>query len=328
MPTMYELEMAADQLATRLSKDCPPHHLDWFVRDVAKFPGDWGFPQCWVGRPNWSCRDLRTQVSWRLWRMPNHPRRIPRAFWGLPFRVLQTISDGYIQSLWYDAPSGAVRHEWLTQCAINRRFHAAEWRDWLANPWRWYCRFCDFIGDYNPRSRIIAEWLIHKKEWKGWRQPIAVGYAPNGEMSYVEPAALLDEIYNEDLVSGIKTSPERVFRAVLARKSETEMARIAQENALFPKMPWTEIQGVRQIMTARELVEEGRRMYHCVGTYSERCRRAECFILRLPNSTAEILPDGSVYQHRGYNNSNPCKADRDLLTLWMLERKKSENQNH
>jgi hypothetical protein len=162
---------------------------------------------------------------------------------------------------------------------------------------------------------------VAKKDWAGWDRPFPIGYGPDGTMRTVRPQSLLDEVWDPDLVNGVKTSPERVFRAVLARKDEAALARVASENVPFPAMPWTTIPGVEQITTARELVAEGGRMCHCVGGYADACRSGRCFILRLPKSTAEISPGGEVYQHRGYQNAAPPPHDRELLARWMASRK-------
>lgn len=320
MPTLGELSSAARELADCAGSDCAPAYLCWLADNASRRPQDWGFPRSYSGRPNWTANDLRREISAVLWRLPTHPSRIAPAYRGLPFRTLATIADGDMQYLWVDAPSSATRHEWLTATAINRRYRGGEWPEWLSSPWRWFCRHCP-IGHYNPRSRAIAEWLVEKKQWAGWFRPLPIGYGADGQMATIRPQDILDEIEDGDLGSGAKTNPERVFRSVLARKSEDALARIAAENAPFPSMPWTTIPGVEQISSTRALVAEGERMGHCVGAYADRCRAGECFILRLPHSTAEILRDGTVYQHRGQNNADPYPQDRALLARWVASRK-------
>jgi hypothetical protein len=141
-------------------------------------------------------------------------------------------------------------------------------------------------------------------------------------MQAVDPRSILDEVEDADLANGAKTNPERVFRAVFARKSDDALARIVSENAPLAPMPWTTIPGVTQIISASDLIDEGRRMEHCVGVYADRCRRGECYILRLPDSTAEILRDGSVYQHRARKNEDPSPKDTALLARWVASRRK------
>jgi hypothetical protein len=325
MPTLSELRDAAKTLAATAGRDCSPGYLFWLCDNAARRPHDWGFPQSYSRRPNWTADLLREEVSFALWRRPTHPARIARAFSRLPFDTLSKIANGSIESLWPTAPSKAIRHEWLAACSANRQFGGREWEEWLTSPLRWFTRHCP-IGDYVPRSEAIAQWLVAKKTWKGWSRKLPVGYGPDGQMVTVPAVDLLDEIEDGDLVAGPTTSPERVFRAVLARKSEAELARIASLNAPFPEMPWAEIPGVTQIRYARDLVAEGHRMGHCVGSYADRCRRGDCYILRLPHSTAEILPNGSVYQHRSHRNSSPKESDKKLLAKWLADRKVKHNE--
>jgi hypothetical protein len=320
MPTLKQLDQAAERLAEFAGKDCCPQYLFWLAENASRRPQDWGFPRSYAYRPNWAKYDIRREVSRVLWRLPTHPSRVAREFRYLPFRILAEIADGFINLTWPHAPSSKIRHEWLAACSANRQFGGKEWRDWLNNPLRWVCRHCP-IGSYYPRSLLIAQWLEEKKGWKGWTKGMSVGYGPDGTPVTIRPVELLDEVFDDDLTAGIKTNPERVFRAVLKRKSEAELARIAYENAPFPEMPWTEIPGVEQIRYARDLVAEGNRMGHCVGGYADYCRRGGCFILRLPHSTAEILPDGKVYQHRSYQNSEPTQKDQELLARWLANRK-------
>lgn len=148
-----------------------------------------------------------------------------------------------------------------------------------------------------------------------------MGYSPDGSAITISPGNILDEVWDEDLTAGTKTNPERVFRAVLARQTDAMLSYIADQNTPLPGMPWTETHGVTQLRSAREVVAEGQRMHHCVGGYVDACRKGRCFILRLPDSTVEVSPDGSVYQHRARHNTEPGNADKALLARWLSERR-------
>lgn len=319
MPSINELKSAARELAAVAEADCSPEYLFWLAENAARRPQDWGFPRSYATRPNWTASDLRREISYVLWRLPTHPNRIPQAYKGLPFHALATIADGGIVSLWHDAPSSKIRHEWLCAVAVNRRYRAAEWQTWFDAPWAWFTRHCP-IGSFIPRTRRVAEWLVAKKEWAGWHRPLEVGYGPDGQMQIVRPQDILDEVWDED-IPHTKVSPERVFRAALARTSAEMLARIVKDNALLPPMPWTTIHGVEQLTSGSALVAEGVRMNNCVGGYVDACRRGRCYIIRLPNSTAEITPDGAVYQHRGRSNQHPPAGDVALLARWVQTRK-------
>lgn len=319
MPSWVEVEYAARKLAAYLTPRCSVEKFDMFVLGSAERPEHYGFPRSYSRRPNWDASILRTEVSWVLWHTANHPARGGFEYRGLPKWELRMIADGNIRLLWNDeGVTSKLRHEWLTACAVNRRYRGEDWRVWLAHPLTWVCRHAPVHGKgFTPRSLLVASWVEAKKEWKGWHTPLPIGYGADGEMSYIDPVAMLDEVWDEDLYQGIKSSPERVFRAVVARTSAEALDRLARENAAFPVMPWKPIQGITQIMTAADLVAEGERMKHCVGGYVEACRGGRCIIVKLSSSTAELSADGYVRQHRGYKNSTPPAEDVNLLDRWV-----------
>lgn len=319
MPSWIDVEDAARKLANYLTPRCSVEKFQTWIQGAAERPANYGFPRSYARRPNWDASILRTEVSWVLWHTANHPAKGGFEYRGLPKWELSVIADGNISRLWSGAGvTSKLRHEWLTACAVNRRYRGEDWRVWLEHPLSWVCRHAPVRG-FVPRTLLIASWLEAKKEWKGWKTQIPVGYGANGEMSLIDPVAMLDEIWESDLTHGIKSSPEKVFRAVLARTSSEELERMARENLPLPVMPWEPIQGITQILTAADLVVEGERMKHCVGGYVDACREGQCFIVRLRNSTAEITPDGYIHQHMGYKNSTPPEADRSLLERWQQE---------
>lgn len=327
MPSFSDLAAAAKELAavvmakhSMAGAAGTAERLFWVADTAARRPEDFGYPRSYPSRPNWTANDIRREISAVLWGKPTHPSRIAPCYAGLPFRQLAEIADGRIASLWFEAPTTADRHEFLSAVAANRRYRGMEWQGWLASPLSWVVRHCP-VGDFVPRDMAIANWLVAKKTWAGWSRPLPVGYGPDGQMRTVSPVAMLDEVTPADLVGGPKTNPERVFRAVLARTSADALAEIARQNAPLPAMPWTTVPGVEQITTAAGLVAEGQRMGHCVGGYSSACRAGRAYIIRLPNSTAEITPSGDVYQHRAIGNAVPPKSDIDLLEKWVRNRK-------
>jgi hypothetical protein len=73
------------------------------------------------------------------------------------------------------------------------------------------------------------------------------------------------------------------------------------------------------------LIEEGRRMRHCVATYAEVCAAGECSIwameLHRPGGlekrqTVEIDRHGVIVQSRGRQNRLPNQGEFDVLRQW------------
>src|SRR3546814_5143478 len=90
---------------------------------------------------------------------------------------------------------------------------------------------------------------------------------------------------------------------------------------------------ILNLVTERDLVEEGRGLGHCVGGgfYAQRCRAGESFILALRDptgrrlSTAEVSIDAArnclmTRQHRGRRNEYPPRSEEHTSELQSLMR--------
>ncbi len=319
MPTIIEVKETAEQLARHLGRDCKPADLDWWVGVIYRDPESLGGSKKWIGRLNWEVEFIRAETSRILWGVPNHPQKIAGCYRHLPWEYLRTIVDGRIASLWWDAPTSKIRHEWLSACSCNRQYGGQDWRIWINNPLKWVIRHLGFTGDYLPRSYRMAQWLLRKKTWRGWREEISVGYAPDGEMVRISPAEMLDEIWDEDVPTP-DANPEKVVRRVFERQGEAYiMAKYAQK---FPPLPWPLIPGVKYLANPRQLKAAAEKYDNCSGGYVDSCLDGLCYLVELPGSMAEIRPNGEVYQHFGVRNSAPPHADKLLLKKWADKLKK------
>lgn len=82
--------------------------------------------------------------------------------------------------------------------------------------------------------------------------------------------------------------------------------------------------------TAMEIVREGQKLHHCVGTYVERMAKDECQIMFLRKKSAPDTPfftielcNGCIQQIRGSNNALPPPEVEKFVRLWrksVLER--------
>ncbi|MEM9917743.1 MAG: PcfJ domain-containing protein [Bacteroidota bacterium] len=82
---------------------------------------------------------------------------------------------------------------------------------------------------------------------------------------------------------------------------------------------------IEQLTSARELLKEGRRMRHCVGTYAIKCWRGEASIWSLrkidllscqPLVTIEVSRQGVIVQARGKQNAAPDSHATALIRRW------------
>lgn len=328
MPAIVDCRSDAADIAKTLNPGMSPAQFYGVVLpNIINNPQDWGCPRSYSSRPNWDAETIGPMIADAIWGKPFHPASPAARQWSrLPFKLLKRLCGGR-------SPRNVLPNSWEVterECAQildaaneNRKYGGNDWQHWLEHPLAFICRYASgIIGNYVPRTRAIADWLAAKKDWAGWSRPMEVGYGANGQMRTVNPADLLDEIQDNDLTQKSKTAPEKVFRSVLRRTDTETLAKLANSHTPFPPLPWTLIPGVVYLDTAAKLADEGRRMNHCVAGYYERCQCGECFILRLPNSTVEVLSGGSVYQHRGKSNADPSEADKKLLNSWFSQRER------
>ena len=83
-----------------------------------------------------------------------------------------------------------------------------------------------------------------------------------------------------------------------------------------------------QLTTNKSLIEEGRNLFHCVGTYTDNCldRGSYIFSLRLIQDQFEDkvlitieLNGNSIRQKRGKKNRS-CSAEEDrIIRIWAKE---------
>lgn len=328
MPSFHEINNYAVKIADYLDSKCSPQEFFKVVEWSFNHPEQWGMPRNFSQRPNWELSTWGPAIARVLWGKVTHPANIPWRWKGLPTHMAIRLYWGKtpLQVWSWDEtqrPSRKIAAEWIAAIATNRRVGGTEWRLWSSYGWSWFlARNGAKRGDYIPRTKLIAEWLVNKRTWRGWRQEIEIGYGPDGEMIKISPEAMLDEVEDRDLVQGAKTNPETVFRRVLARTSEAVIAKLVSDTKPFPKMPWKPIQGIKQILTPKELVLASKKFKNCSAGYVDRCRREECYLLELKGSMAEILPDGTVYQHRGYCNHMAPSEDQAIISRWIVERRK------
>ena len=87
---------------------------------------------------------------------------------------------------------------------------------------------------------------------------------------------------------------------------------------------------IKQLLTNKELVEEGIKLKHCVGTYTDNCidRGSFIFSLRLDKENEEIIPlitielnNKRILQKRGKWNRDCLKEEDSLIQIWATENK-------
>lgn len=124
-------------------------------------------------------------------------------------------------------------------------------------------------------------------------------------------------------IEGLNESVTKVFDRARKRHEREDLERCMGEDldAVIGRIPswWPndtieDLRGkgfiIKQLVTPRQLLFEGRDMRHCVGEYCKNVRSGESYIVSMSSpegirSTVEFDCDGSIEQHKGYGDSRP-----------------------
>ena len=145
----------------------------------------------------------------------------------------------------------------------------------------------------HAKSRLLIEWLGRKWNTRAFTKTRTV-YGPGGNVKEFTYRQIADEITEEDLVNGIKTKPDTAFKGSAKRLEALYLAEIGEDVVLPVRdQKETHVAGIHQIVSSKELLEEGQRMHNCVGGYINACLRERSFIYHVTtggyNATAEVI---------------------------------------
>lgn len=124
------------------------------------------------------------------------------------------------------------------------------------------------------------------------------------------------------------------WHRMMAGKGEGKMYEPTKSEDIIYGPNWknTEYNGwtIQKVTSENDLLTEGNKMDHCVGSYCEDVEKGNSFIysLRDPNNnphiTIEINPTGSIEQIQGHSNQEPDNKYKAMIKEWMMtEGKKS-----
>jgi hypothetical protein len=88
----------------------------------------------------------------------------------------------------------------------------------------------------------------------------------------------------------------------------------------------------RELLSSQDLIDNGRRMKHCVASYAQSCVRGACSIWTLERRyrdsesargdtilTLEVDAARTLVQARGQQNRMPTDPEKALITQWMTK---------
>jgi hypothetical protein len=179
------------------------------------------------------------------------------------------------------------------------------------------------------RGPEVARWLAacaKDPQRKAALETERVERGPHGEEIHGRLIDRVDEISRHDLVRGEKTGVREAFeRAARRRWEQWQKENEKKHEPLAPVPAWYRpIRCARLLMSAAELIAEGKDMQHCVGSYSPYVRSQRSVIVSICvrardgvyRSTAELdRRTLQVRQHKSYQNGEPHEFCRRALDV-------------
>jgi len=138
---------------------------------------------------------------------------------------------------------------------------------------------------------------------------------PNLSMKKRTPEALLNQVARWHGELAKSTSAAKLF----FRKSGVKPFTL--KTGKEKDVVWT----IREILSGAELIEEGRRMGHCVATYAEACAASKCSIWAMESATEkgvrkhqtiEVNHKKTIVQARGKLNRLPTGSEYAMIKHW------------
>ncbi|MCP4934461.1 MAG: hypothetical protein GY927_09720 [bacterium] len=96
----------------------------------------------------------------------------------------------------------------------------------------------------------------------------------------------------------------------------------------YKKQQGDDLWTIHELLTGTQLVEEGKKLNHCVATYAESCTQGYCSIWSMERSrnnkvhkqlTIEVQLHGMIVQVRGKNNRECTRTELDLIRQWATQ---------
>jgi uncharacterized protein YjbI with pentapeptide repeats/phage tail protein X len=175
---------------------------------------------------------------------------------------------------------------------------------------------------YVIRSWRVAKWLKHVKDRGGWGALVKERqvHGPGGQTATYRFIDKIDEIQDEDLVRGPRTSVDAVFEHASERLGAAWQEKALRDHRILrERLPegWDLPPAIRHLNTPALLAEEGRDLEHCVGGYASAVEDGQSIILGVAapgcRSTAELTPTGKVLQHTGPRNREPVEPCKTIF---------------
>ncbi len=180
------------------------------------------------------------------------------------------------------------------------------------------------------RDVPVMRWMRALKDSKRWSTMTKTRTVMHGG-NRVEFTALqiLDEIMEEDILTGKDAVDDVLARASERRSKDFTEAYRGDHSVLAPNPVWArELPGFARVLrTPAALIHRGEKENHCVGTYVEAVRNQSCVIVAISTrhgeSTAELSYDGTACrQLYAAKNTTPPRRHEQWMRAFVARLKR------
>lgn len=236
------------------------------------------------------------------------------AFPRVPLNIAMKVARGWSPARIADGRlTSKEAHRWLLA-------GAPEMSPWLS----------DELDVPFHRDVPVVRWMRALKDSKRWSTMTKTRTVMHGG-NRVEFTALqiLDEIMEEDIVTGKDAVDDVLARASERRSKDFTEAHRGDHGVLAPNPVWArELPGFARVLrTPAALIHRGEKENHCVGTYVGAVRNQSCVIVAISTrhgeSTAELSYDGTACrQLYAAKNTTPPRRHEQWMRAFVARLKR------
>lgn len=236
------------------------------------------------------------------------------AFPTVPFNIAMKVARGWSPVRIADGRlTSKEAHRWLLA-------GAPEMASWLSEE----------LDVPEHRDVPVVRWMRALKDGKRWGTMTKTRTVMHGgERVEFSALQILDEIMEEDIVTGKDAVDDVLARASERRSKDFTEAYRGDHSVLAPKPVWArELPGFARVLrTPAALIHRGEKENHCVGTYVEAVRNQSCVIVAISTrhgeSTAELSYDGTACrQLYAAKNTTPPRRHEQWMRAFVARLKR------
>lgn len=175
-----------------------------------------------------------------------------------------------------------------------------------------------YSSNFYRLNSVIRKTGLSLKRVLNYADKIGGYYAIGDWDDYLDQCIKLKYDMTDTLITkpkGLYEAHERLTKIIKIKADELAQQELEERNKKLAKMEYIDEERGLQIIipkSVQEIIDEGKRLDHCVGGYADRHAKGKLTILFLrkadkpdvPYYTMEVSNEGRIVQCRGYKNNN------------------------